>query len=126
MIRLKTIKIVLLILCLVTILISITGCSTAIDGVIITKYPDRLVYVAGYDTELDLTGGEIVMLLRDFTRRYMEIESMDGWASKLIRHEIDFNVPGTYIVTVYNAMLSDNFAIQVVAKDYVDNIINQQ
>jgi len=123
----KIIQKMLLILCAITILISFTGCTVAFDGVIITKYPDRLIYIAGYDTELDLTGGEVVMLLRDMNKRYMETEYMDDWfISKIITHEINFNIPGIYIVKINHSKISDSFAIQVVDADYIDNIINQK
>ena len=107
-----------------TILISFAGCQSASEGYIITKYPDRLIYIAGYDTELDLTGGEVEMLLRDFWVKYSEIKPMDVWfLSDIYKHEIDFDVPGVYVVTLNHYMRSDRFAIQVVEADYIENLL---
>jgi len=120
-------KKLLLILFLLFIINSLVGCSVAGEGGIISKYPDRLIYIAGYDTELDLTGGEIVVLLRDLNKRYMQVEFLDNKSYiNCISHDIDFNVPGIYIVTFNHYKRSDSFAIQVVEVDYIDNIINRK
>ena len=109
---------------LVMLIILLTGCTLATEGVTITKYPDRLIYIAGYDTELDLTGGEVEFLFSDKSTR---IYSMyDNLPTLRISHEIDFNIPGVYIVKINNYKNDDSFAIQVVEADYIDNIISQK
>jgi hypothetical protein len=107
-------------------LFQLLGCEPAIESVTISKYPDRLIYVVGYDTDLDLSGGELTFSM-SFGPDY--IDPMDQWYNRgngRIIHNIDFNVPGVYVVEIknYNGN-GDKFTIQVVEKDYINNIIKK-
>ena len=92
-----------------------------VKDIAVSKYPDRLIYIAGYDTELDLTGGEVTF---SFSNGSPIVNAMD-FTVVSIRHEIDFNTPGVYVVETRfkNSDIMATFAIQVVDKDYIDNII---
>lgn len=129
------VKKILLTLCMIIILTSVTGCGKYFSSsLVITKYPNRLIYIAGYDRELDLTGGEIVHSFADNeTIYFMDDDTLLSrplntsiLPTITISHEIDFNVPGVYVVKIYvNGRGSDTFAIQVVDINYVNDIINQ-
>jgi len=115
------IKRILLILCLTILLTSFTGCGLFNHNYIISKYPDRLIYIIGYDTELDLTGGETEDIMV-----YKGEETIKTYLMESCRvvHKIDFNKPGSYMVKVYNSSGNEvTFAIQVVDAEYIDNII---
>ena len=110
--------------CILAMIFLISGCPLRIEGVAVSRYPDRLVYVAGYDTELDLTGGEIVYYMDDGSKQLISMKSTTFSFS----HDIDFNTPGVYVVEskYYNKKNPGiAFAIQVVDKDYIDNILNK-
>jgi len=106
----------------------IVGCGLYNSNFIISKYPDRLIYVAGYDTELDLTGGEISKKIVYMGKETMEIYPMDEiHISGSVIHQIDFSRPGIYMVKVYNSSGNEvTFAIQVVEADYINNILTQK
>jgi len=119
-------KKVLALSCVLIILsVQLLGCDPYIERITISKYPDRLIYVVGYDTELDLSGGELTFHMSDFTKG---VDPMYECYNR-ISHNIDFNVPGVYVVEVmhYNGewITGDKYTIQVVEKDYIDNLINQ-
>ena len=100
------------------------------DVICIHAYPDKLVYVAGKDTALDLTGGEICFKTNEF------IEGMNGYSCELddrkldafdpCRHvtdmaafpyktDADLTVPGIYLVTFADGdKVQCAFPIQVV------------
>jgi len=108
----------------IVLLLLSNGCPLKVERIVITKYPDRLIYIAGYDTELDLTGGEVEYF---HSNGPPEKRPMDHYFIKFV-HEIDFNTPGVYVVEsqhAYKIRASCSFAIQVVDRDYIDNLINQ-
>ena len=57
-------KILVLFTSLLVILL-LSGCEHPIVGMEALSYPDKLVYVAGVDKELDLTGGVIQFVMED-------------------------------------------------------------
>ena len=121
MIIIKIRKKLLLILFVIMLLFTLTGCPLSVKGVAVTKYPDRLIYIAGYDTELDLSGGEITLYFSNGSPR---IYRMDEQLYRIVNN-IDFSVTGVYVVDVIGVNGNDDkFAIQVVDADYIDNIIN--
>jgi len=118
-------KKLVLFICTLMIIISILGCEPYTARVIITKYPDRLIYIAGYDTALDLTGGEIKFFMSDRTTEVLLMKDLVN--SVRLSHEIDFDASGVYVVRITNHNgKGDSFAIQVVEADYIDNIISQK
>lgn len=79
-----------------------------------------MIYIAGYDTKLDLTGGEVVVYYNDNS---MEVSSMNEAAIN-ITHNIDFSISGVYIVELKGNDNSDTFAIQVVDADYIEHFLS--
>ena len=92
------------------------GCDAGVEivGMEIYTYPDKLIYVAGEDTELDLTGGEVYFLVRQGDRgnRYSMY-----YHFITVTHDIDFSVPGTYVVTLTRHRGSAQFEIEVVSPE---------
>ena len=112
-------KKVLLCTILAASLVLLMSCEPAVKNVIISQYPHKLIYVVGYDTELDLSGGELTFFMSDGSVR---VNSMEISSSHHVSHNIDFDKPGVYIVGVISN--SYTFAVQVVDIDYIDNITN--
>jgi hypothetical protein len=100
----------------------LTGCEPSTERIVITQYPERIVYFSGIDTELDLTGGEITFHMSDRTTKTQE---MRRFLSTRIRHDIDFNTPGVYIVEItnYNGY-GAKFPIQVVEANHTVIFLN--
>ena len=110
---------------LIVLLSALTGCdeSLRIMGMEIVNYPDRLIYVANKDNELDLSGGEIKFIYKDKT-----IESKEQMAEEQVEilHDIDFSKLGVYIVTVYrHDDAKIQFPIQVVDEIYLKNLLEE-
>ena len=117
-------KKILLILCMLIILNLFASCGLYSYSFVIIKYPERLVYVAGYDTELDLTGGEVGKII---VKLGVETTDIFPMSSSLIVHKIDFDVPGVYMVKIYNSYNQEvKFAVQVVDENCIENIIGQE
>ena len=127
-VRIATVPIALLLLILLFGCdISITSVSFEIEGI-----PNRIIYIANVDTEIDLSGLKFIDTLRDGTI----IESpLENWASpsqepgRLVYHDIDFTKPGVYEVEIYrewrylggwrgrDMVLSYKYFIQVVDQE---------
>jgi len=88
-----------------------TGCPLRVIEASVTKLPDKLIYIAGQDTELDLTGGKLTLVL---SNGFVMVDEMSAYSHR-IEHEIDFNIPGTYVVEFLYYDCS--FEITVVAPD---------
>ena len=120
-------KKILLILCAVMMLSLLAGCPGSIKSVAVAKLPDKLTYIAGQDTELDLAGGEVTYYYWNASPHTMPmIEDSDS-----ITHDIDFKMPGVYIVTVIgyihkNDSQVDTFEIQVVSAEDYERIVNAE
>ena len=74
----------------------------------IGQLPDRIIYIANVDTELDLTGATLIPIQRDGYRcEEMLLQSLvyreqtPDWSTE-IRHSIDFTTPGRYRVEIIN------------------------
>jgi len=95
-----------------------TGCDEGlrIVGLEVEKYPDRLIYVANIDDSLDLSGGEVRILLKD--KSIESISKMTDEKELEIKHNIDFGTPGIYIVVLYRHEDAQvQFPIQVISKE---------
>jgi hypothetical protein len=102
------------------------SCEPAIESVTISKYPDRLIYVVGYDKDLDLSGGEMTYSMSSGPDYVFKMDGWDNQGYERIKYDIDFNMPGVYVVEVMNYNGNgDKFTVQVVEKDYINNIINK-
>ena len=110
---------------LIVLLSALTGCDAGLEimGMEIVNYPDRLIYVANKDNELDLSGGEIEFILKD--KAAQSIDPMTEEEME-IRHDIDFSKPGVYIVTLYrHDDAKVQFPIQVVDEIYLKNLLEE-
>ena len=88
------------------------GCDSGLEivGMEIHIYPDKLVYEAGVDTELDLTGGKVNFIFRQGGG----YEASIFCDSITVTHDIDFNEPGIYVVTLSRHRGVTQFEIEVV------------
>jgi len=97
--------------------------SFVIEGLEIKKYPDKLIYIIGSDTNLDLSGGEICLRLKFDLPVYI---SMDSRYFKIF-HNIDFETPDVYAVEIsglFNEKCKQQFAIQVISLSELEEMIN--
>jgi len=106
----------LLVLCL---LLCACDASLEIVGMEICAYPNRIVYVAGVDSSLDLTGGKVNYLLKGGS------VTEDNMNAPLITvtHDIDFNTPGIYTVVLKRHKGVCQFPIQVIEETAADTWI---
>ena len=95
----------------------------------IHSYPDKLVYVAGQDTELDLTGGEICFSRSErqmngfsctLDDRSIDSAALCGHVADMrtvpYSTNVDFAVPNVYLVKFdcYSGSVSCAFPIEVI------------
>ena len=90
------------------------GCDAGVEivGIEIHSYPDQRLYVTSVDTELNLSGGEIYFLLRYGGRSWYSYSMY--YDAITITHDIDFNKPGIYVVTLSRHRGVTQFEIEVV------------
>ncbi|PKM73754.1 MAG: hypothetical protein CVU91_01505 [Firmicutes bacterium HGW-Firmicutes-16] len=94
-----------------------------IVGMEINTYPNRIVYIAGQDKTLDLSGGTVRYKLKDKQVQGSTVDMSDK-ISISVTHNIDFNKPGVYQVVLTNGNFPCSFAIQVISKDYIEDLNN--
>jgi len=90
----------------------------------ITQLPSKLTYIIGQDTQLDLSGGLIVLTRKDDKTIQLDMEGIDqaGHAEFLVEETIDFNTLGTYTVKLSKSeSLSVSFDVTVIPVPYVDD-----
>ena len=106
----------------------LSGCDReiVIVGHEIGQPPDRIIYIANVDTELDLTGATLVSIARDGYRHPERLlttllqQYQYPNSSTEVRHSIDFTTPGVYevvIVRVRNGRHYLPFFIQVIDEE---------
>jgi len=104
----------LLILLIISTLL-VGGCDSSLEivGMEIDTYPDKLIYYPGIDAELDLTGGYVNFIMKANIKEHgsMNHEFIT------VTHEIDFDTPGIYIVTLKRHKGICQFEIEVVEND---------
>lgn len=96
---------------LLAVIFVFSGCEDEAVSWEIGSYPDKIVYIQGIDTELDLTGGIIVAIFPDESKEGKEM------LPQYIENSIDFNTPGIHVVKITGGM---EFPIQVIPKDYIE------
>ena len=87
------------------------------DDIGIEKYPIKLVYVIGKDTELDLQGGVVWIGESREEARLYDMAEPGYWFE--VTTDADFTKEGIYVVTLELAT-DCSFAIQVISPDYVE------
>jgi hypothetical protein len=112
----KGIAFLIVVLLLASVLLA--GCEDglAIVGMEIGSYPDRIVYVAGKDTKVDLDGGIMTNILKS-GERGSSVKMDDPTITET--DQINFSKPGVYRVSLSRGNVSCQFPIQVIDKDYV-------
>jgi len=105
----------LIIVLLILIACVICGCDDGLEiiGMEVNTYPEKTKYYARIDTELDLTGGTVNYILKQKTKS--EDNMVDEFIT--VTHEIDFNTPGIYTVTLERHKGICQFEIEVVKND---------
>jgi len=95
------------------------GCDAGLEIVDleIETYPNRIVYVAGVDTALDLSGGKVKYILLD-KRADGSVVPMTAESIR-ITHNIDFSTPGIYVVTLAQHKGMCRFPVQVVDQGFM-------
>lgn len=109
-------KRVVFLLLSIMLVISVTGCDSGLEivGIEIEKYPNRIVYYAGVDTELDLSGGIINHLVKAKEKYPHNMVKEVSDHLMTVSHNIDFNRPGVYVVTLHRSIHECKFPIQVI------------
>jgi hypothetical protein len=125
-------KKVLLVFYAVIILALIVGCENPVDKYVMTNPPNKLIYITGLDVELDLSGGEITIHYGSipFSSGYTRDKVPMDFHGRIV-HDIDFTMPGVYIVTVVggrsqNENQYDTFEIHVVTQEEYDAMMAQE
>jgi len=111
-------------LCIIAPCFILVACDTGlrITGIRIVEYPDRIVYIKGVDTELDLTGGVYGVELKDGSIRERDMTDLIGKGN--ITHDINFDKEGVYTVKIaIDVELYVSFPVQVISQDYIDNLV---
>ena len=128
-------KILVLFTSLLVILL-LSGCEHPIVGMEALSYPDKLVYVAGVDKELDLTGGVVRYVMEDGSEKDDEepypgdmekaIESNGYWSECDLETNINFEVPGIYTVKIIRHETAYvEFPIQVVSREWLQEQLDK-
>ena len=87
----------------------------------VEKFPDKIVYIAGIDVELDLSGAIIAVTTADGVTHEHDI--YDGIVD--ISSDIIYGVPGVYEVKISRGgSYRTIFPVQVIEQDYVENVKN--
>ena len=110
----------------------INGCDAGLEiiGMEIVTYPDKLIYVAGVDTELNYSGGSVkLLLLQGETENSTDpeenqprlIEDILENSPDAVETNIDFEKEGVYTVKIYKTEnVWVEFAVQVVSKEWLE------
>lgn len=116
----KTIHRFILTIAIACCLCMFTACDAGneIMEIKLGKLPDRIVYIAGVDKKLDLSGATILMYVKSGDVR--EDDIYDEYAVD-ITHNIDFNKPGVYGVEIHRGgAYKFIIPVQVIDKSFLD------
>ena len=100
------------------------------DPTLVTKdvrlisYPDRIVYIKGVDTGLDLRGGTFKVVVGDGSAREFAMD--DPSFSRHFYTEADFDTEGVYEVSLYYGGLYIYFPIQVISPESFQRLQQSQ
>ena len=103
---------------IVMIFLFLTACDMGLEitGIEIEQYPSKIVYLEDVDSELDLTGGVIALNTKNGKKYEYAME--DNQIE--ISHNVDFNTPGVYVVTLVRHQYVCKFPVQVINKEYFE------
>lgn len=109
----------LIFVCIFIVLLIFPSCDDGLEfvGIEITHYPSKIIYVAGKDQTLDLSGGVIQLTIREGDKYSYDMSDSNEFQ---INHNIDFNTSGVYKVElVRTEKLKCSFAVEVIdLKDF--------
>ena len=111
----------------------------AIVGMEALSYPDKLVYVAGVDKELDLTGGVLRFVMEDGSEKkekepypgdmaqsVKSTEANNYWNECELETNVNFDVPGIYTVKIIRHETAYvEFPIQVVSREWLQEQLDK-
>lgn len=129
--KIKKVKKIILAILTILLLFSFVGCNWMqeiyldfeniryeIEDFKITKLPEKLIYEAGIDTALDLSGGEIEVVTRNGKKSTIDMSWFDDSSSDSnpfrMSSNIDFNRSGTYYVELEIKDKAERFTVNVV------------
>jgi hypothetical protein len=106
-------------------LIGLSACSVTPKNVvkieIITK-PSKLVYIVNQDTQLDYSGGYLLMTYSNQETIEIKLDLLIGDPSFVFNDNVDFNTVGTYLVEVVRmGDLKASFEVEVQLPPYQDD-----
>ena len=126
----KIIKILSFVSIILMLFILLSGCEgdTVIIAVELVRLPDRIIYMANTDNELDFSG-----LTVSKTNKRGDVDMIPiipTSSSNLVSHNINFLQPGVYEITIIHRYhnprgeFAINFWVQVVDGEVLDHIRN--
>jgi len=119
-------RLLLLVIPLVIFAALLCACEEGLQtkDVRLTSYPDRIVYIKGVDTELDLRGGafEVEVKSGAVFKHVMD----DHYLSGNYYTEVDFDTEGVYEVSLYYDGFYLYFPIQVISPESFQRLQQSQ
>jgi hypothetical protein len=95
-----------------------------IVGLELVTYPDKLLYVVGIDSELNLEGGTIAIVTKDDEKNGNRFpEPMDTLGIN-VKHDIDFTKEGIYVVHFERAGYGVSFPVQVLSVESIERMLD--
>lgn len=100
----------------------LSSCDPYLKSVEITRWPDKLVYISGVDTELDFSGGILHTIMGS------KDEAMDEFpTASYMESYINFNNVGIEVIVIKvpgQEMGNGNrFPIQIIDQAFIDKIV---
>ena len=120
---------VIFVIASISFVVSACNDGNLITGLEIASYPNRLFYVVGIDSELDLDGGMLYILTRGRPEPVEENRISMNSERNFVIHDINFNVPGIYTVYFKRGVelrYSVSFPVQVISLEEIKKIIEDK
>lgn len=120
---------IVVILILETLVLS--SCESGVSRITITTYPDKLVYVAGIDEEIDLRGGQLAFYYEDksgpyFAQMEEAVDPETAGCRCSVKDNVNFNKAGVYSATLYvSDKIYVEFPIQVVSREWLQEQLDK-
>ena len=96
-----------------------SSCEFEIVDIRLGKYPDRIVYVANVDTEIDLSGCSYILKTKD-GQIYEDAYNEKSWQFA-IQSDVDFTTSGVYEVKLFRGTTEvGKFPVQVIGEEYIN------
>jgi len=107
---------------LILFILLLSSCDPHTDTINIAKYPDKLVYISGVDTELDFSGGVLHITMPHHDR------AMDEFLTDYYMESyIDFSSVGVEVILIkapgQEIEDTNRFPIQIIDQAFIDKIV---